>query len=95
MTSDMIMYDDYMVGCGVSDLEMEHALIMQEILCTNNCDLVEYIKDRIWGKIHPEQKCRDKNSSLDKLLRHLKKHQQTEDDNECLESVVFWTEAEW
>lgn len=95
MVSTHVLYSDFLVGCPINHWEMQHALIMQDILCTNNCDLIEHIKDKIWGKLYPDKKCRDKTTSLDTLLRNLKKHQQIEDDNECIESVMYWSEVEW
>lgn len=54
----------FMLGEGMDFKKMLHAKMMYRLLCTENCELKDYIWDKINGKL--KDKC-----SIDKPLKHL------------------------
>lgn len=46
------VYDrNFRIGEGVDEREVEHALLMERILCTDNCEIINYVADIISGEL--------------------------------------------
>jgi predicted acetyltransferase len=53
------IYNHFLVGEKINKNEQKFSLVMKELLCTDNCELINYINDKLSGKLEPK-------------LRHLK-----------------------
>ena len=61
------MQEHFKVGKGIEENgELEHALLFHRILCTDNCTIIEYVKDKLSGKL---ERPRKRNKRLGELLR--------------------------
>lgn len=78
------MREHFKVGKGIEDTEeLEHALLFQRILCTDNCTILNYVKDKIEGKLEKNTKSRKKNKKLGQLIKDMQ-----QEDN-CTEEEVI------
>jgi len=48
--------DKFMVGKGVSLDEISHIMNFHRLMCTDNCEMVEYINNKIIGELGCEKK---------------------------------------
>lgn len=44
----------FLVGEKINKKEQQFSLIMTELLCTENCEIVNYINDKLSGKLEPK-----------------------------------------
>ena len=88
-----IYKEHFRLGNGIeNENELKHNLILSRILCEDNCEIVNYIQDKLEGKLEipPKKKKRKKLSELLNLC--------SEQDNCTNEEVVqkiFWTDVSW
>ena len=47
------IYDYFLVGEKINKKEQKFSLVMKELLCTENCELINYINDKLSGKLAP------------------------------------------
>ena len=52
------IYDYFLVGEKINKKEQKFSLVMKELLCTENCELINYVNDKLSG-------------SSEKKIRHL------------------------
>lgn len=85
------MREHFKVGVGIEDIEeLEHSMLFQKILCTDNCTILNYVRDKIEGKLEKKVKRRKK---LGELIQTVQK------ENDCSEDEVinsiFWSGTQW
>ena len=69
-----------------------HAYLMQEVLCTNNCELINYVEDKIAGRLEDTVR-KSRQTRLQELIQKLaKQNKQIEDE---IEQKVFWSDTQW
>lgn len=66
---DYSLYRRFMIGEGLNYEKMMHAKMFHRILCTDNCNLKNYIWDKINGRLKDKCDKRDKISTLLKKYR--------------------------
>ena len=47
------IYDYFLVGEKINKKEQKFSLVMKELLCTENCELINYVNDKLSGKLDP------------------------------------------
>lgn len=95
-------FDNYMykkhfrVGEGIKDEnELKHNLIFSRILCEDSCEIINYIQDKIMGKI---ESCKKIKKSISQTLveftncNNSKVVCMNNNNNSC---KPIWTEALW
>ena len=89
---DLILYnfDNYFmqkhfkVGRGIEDNEeLEHAILFHRVLCTDNCTILNYVKDKIEGKLDKKINHRKRNKKLSELIKASQK------ENDCSQEEVI------
>lgn len=92
---DQYIYKEHFrVGDGITDEdELEHDLIFYRILCEDNCEIKNYIQDKIEGKLDPIHK---KNKAKRRLLDSIEAYSYQEhcNENEATQHI-FWENATW
>ena len=89
------LYDKFKVGNGVKDKNrLEHSMIMSETLCTSNCEIINFIQDKIEGLLEgchtPRKRFNETISIFEKNYNHKPKRIPY-----TIDSKMFWTEAVW
>ena len=88
-----IYKEHFRLGNGIeNEDELKHNLILSRILCEDNCEIVNYIQDKLEGKleISPKKKKRKKLSELLNLC--------SEQDNCTNEEVIascYWKNSNY
>jgi hypothetical protein len=87
----------YKVGGGIKNFqETLHNVTMNRILSTDNCTILNYVQDKIDGKLEEcgIEKC---NRTFNESLQLYKNNMCGQDkcDNECLESACEWHTIQW
>lgn len=88
-----IYKEHFRLGNGIgNEDELKHNLILSRILCEDNCEIVNYIQDKLEGKLElsPKKKKRKKLSELLDLC--------SEQDSCTKEEVIqkiFWESSVW
>lgn len=87
-------YKHYKIGDGKEDLDkIEHAINMRRIMCSSNCEIINYIQDKIEGKLIGTKK--KKNSLLEVIdISNLAKYPTIQNNNH-FNTTMFWTEVSW
>jgi hypothetical protein len=86
-----IYKEHFRVGEGIKDdKELKHSLIFSRILCTDNCEISNYIQDKIEGKL---ESCNKKKKK--KLISSIFNFCQQESCSADEFSSVAWTKSLW
>ena len=94
--SDAYFYSKYyMVGKKTDSDRIQHTLLFHRILNNCECPIVNFIENKLHGKL---EECTGKKSAkkrVSKILRELKEH--TGKDEQCCleEAKVVWSISEW
>lgn len=87
---NFFMREHFKVGDGIEDNEeLEHALLFHRILCTDNCTILNYVRDKIEGKLEHKSK-RKKLGELIKILG-----QQEDTTEEDALAFMHWESISW
>lgn len=78
---DYTLNNSFLVGEGMDYDRMVHTKLLNKILCTNNCELKDYIWDKINGKL--KEKCK-KTEPLSKVL---KKYEEEFNHSCCTDTI--------
>ena len=85
-----IIYTHYRVGGDVEKDRWMHAYLMQETLCTTNCEIVDYI----WMKINGElDDCTNDIAPMD--INVMQETLNITDVNECITEQCGWDNIQW
>lgn len=83
----------FRIGDGVEDINrLKHDLVFYRILQEDNCDIVNYIQDKIEGKLENCNK-KKKRKRISESLEDFQRENNCE-QNEALQEI-FWTNVEW
>jgi len=82
---------NFRIGSGIlNDDELDHNLIFSRILCSERCEIVNYLKDSISGKLKVKNK---------KKRKLLDLHREHEDEHKSMynneEQRLYWESASW
>lgn len=81
-----LMKKRFMVGNGIEDEgELDHAILFYDILCDDNCDIINYIQSKINGTLESSPK-KKKTKSLE---------YNEEERTEIVDLRVFWDIKAW
>ncbi len=92
---DRYLYQkNFRIGNGIEDKkELKHNLIFHRLLCTENCEMIEYIQCAIEGELEKRGKTFKSNKSISEILRIA---QQYLEENDCtLEEAISCSNAGW
>ena len=91
--SDKYFYDKHFkLGCGIDRDKILHYMIIDRSLCTNNCELINYVEDKIAGRLEDTVR-KSRQTRLQELIQKLaKQNKQIEDE---IEQKVFWSDTQW
>lgn len=90
-----IMQTRFKVGQGVkNEMELEHNLLFHRILCTDNCEIIDYVKDKLNGKLEDCGK-KIKNKSLRELTKALAEYSECEDECCLINEACPVLEGSW
>lgn len=78
----------FRVGEKINEEEQMFSIIMTEFLCTNNCELLNYINDKLDGKLEP------KVGSLE-IINAEKGGNTTYNITQIIREKSSWDEALW
>lgn len=88
----------FRVGEGIKDeKELKHNLIFSRILCEDNCEIINYIQDKIMGKL---EDCTKNKKNISQTLIKFSKCNSSKivclhNNNSINNCKIFWTEANW
>lgn len=83
----------FLLGDGVDRDKLNHTMQNHRFLCTDNCEMIKFIKDKIEGNLEPAKR-KTGVKRLQDLLQQIK-HEFNCTDQEALEQVMHWQEVEW
>lgn len=89
---------NFRVGKGIEDKkELKHDLIFHRILCTDNCEMIDYIQCAIEGELEKRGKTFKTNKSISEILKIAQQYLEEQDCTleEALACNVFWSTATW
>lgn len=97
--SDAYFYKEYyMLGEGASFDKMYHSLLFNRILCEDNCEIVDYIKEKICGKLD-EFGCTKsrKKKTLNELISLVTTNPKCEHEAGCNggDCICDWNQVSW
>lgn len=72
----------FLISEKINKKEQKFSQVMLELLCTENCELINYINDKLEGKSEVKKS---------KSVKHEKK-KDCQDDEECED---FWNQEDW
>lgn len=78
---DAFAWDKFMVGCEVDKDRIAHAMNFHNLLCTDNCEMAQFIKNKIEDKLgcKKETLC----DAIDEYKHHHHKHHNHTHEFEC------------
>ena len=83
---------NFRIGKGIEDIdELKHTRYMYKIMHIDNCEIINYISDKIRGTLPCEKK---KSKSLAELMHKYKKHHGF-GDTDIIVPHVYWSDAQW
>jgi hypothetical protein len=89
---DYIYKEHFRVGQGIKDVsELKHSLIMKRILCSDNCDIINYIQDKIEGKL--ENCVKNKKKKITNTLFNFCQQESCGIDE--IDTKNYWSIASW
>lgn len=80
----------FKVGDGADIYEMTYNRRMKKILCTDDCEIVNYLQDKLNGKLCAENKPKRR-----KLCEYLECCDNQGDIDVDKELLVYWTRNTW
>lgn len=81
----------FKVGEGIkNEKELKHDLILSRILCSDRCEIVNYIKDTIEGRLQSPHKKKKKRSLLEMFEEHEHQNLYNSEDQK-----LYWFESKW
>ena len=91
--SDLYFYErHFKVGQGIDRDKVSHYMIIDRSLCTNNCELINYVEDKISGRLEDTVR-KSRQTRLQELIQKLtKQNKQIEDE---IEQKFFWSDTQW
>jgi hypothetical protein len=89
---------NFRVGKGIEDKkELAHDLIFSRILCTDNCEMINYIQCAIEGELEKRGKTFKSNKSISEILKIAQQYLEEQDCTleEAIACQSVWTTAQW
>lgn len=81
-------YRNFRLGTGIDEEESLHNMYLSELLCDNNCEVYNYLYDKIAGKLKTKK---SKKLSISESIGHYNSHQHPITMN----TKVYWTDKTW
>jgi hypothetical protein len=88
MSDKEYIYNYFLVGEKINKKEQQFSLVMKEMLCTENCELINYINDKINGKLE---------SKIQSGLEIIKQDNKniTYNVTQVIETPMQWEDTAW
>lgn len=93
MSDAYFLKEKFLLGEGVDRDKMTFALQAQSYLCTDECEMLQFIADKIEGKLEPNKK-KSRKRKLQELLEQFRNDFGCTDE-EVLEAACHWEAMEW
>lgn len=82
------IYNYFLIGEKINKKEQKFSLVMKELLCTDNCELINYINDKLSGKIGKKLKPL-------KLLEGESQEGDTYNVTQIIKENFNWSDTSW
>lgn len=82
------IYNYFLVGEKINKKEQKFSLVMKELLCTENCELINYINNKLIGKIGKKLKPL-------KLLDNDSQRGDTYNITQIIKEEKTWNNSSW
>jgi len=97
LNTSYFAHKNFLLGESPDRDKIKHYMLFHRILCTNNCEITNYIQDKIEGKLEEKER---KPKAIKRVSEILRLAQQYLKDQDCtleeaLECSVSWSEASW
>ena len=81
-------YRNFRLGTGIKEDESLHNMYLLELFCNNNCEVYNYLYDKIAGRLEPK---RNKKLAISEVIKDHSSHQHPI----VMNTKVYWTDKIW
>lgn len=89
------MYNNFRIGEDMNYMEALFYNKLKKLMCTDNCELVDWIKKKLEGKLEECGVKKTKEKSLQDLLQMVQKQTKCSTQTEACDACVSWKTTEW
>jgi hypothetical protein len=95
-SDDFFIKKNFLMGNGVDIDKLRHAMVFNRLLSAPSCKLIDFINDKISGKLDEVTKTKRKKRVLtESLLSILREEIKDHTDSEILNDCCGWDSVEW